>query len=391
MTYDEYMAKREELLNKAQTALDSNDLEEAKKCKVSVEELDAKYNELAAIAAEILENKANQQALENKIEVPEIAKKESDLEERNMGETIYNAASVEYKNAWLKEMAKDAKGRYLVGEPTAEETNAFVFTTGNTPAVVPTEIQNRIIELIDSQAPMYADANKTGMTSGFGVPRHKAINAGDAAATEEGVANNDEEDEFDLLALDGVEIKKHVDISRKMSFQSIEAFENWIVDHLAKRIAVAKENRIIAQLNTTAYGIGSENVLTSQSYTEATMRAILAKIKGTGQKIFYASSATIWNSLFGIQDANLRPIFVPDSTSDPLVQGRIYGALVKQNDNIPDDVIYAGISKQILANDFDALTTGRDVNIKTWVTTISGYSLFDAGLENPLSFVKASF
>jgi hypothetical protein len=32
-----------------------------------------------------------------------------------------------------------------------------------------------------------------------------------------------------------------------------------------------------------------------------------------------------------------------------------------------------------------------DVNATTWVTTVSGYTLFDAGLENPLAFVKATF
>ena len=82
------------------------------------------------------------------------------------------------------------------------------------------------------------------MTKGFGVPRHTAIAAGDAAATDEGVANSDEQDTFVLLPLDGVELKKHIKITRKMEFQSIDAFEDWIVDHLAARIAALHHDAI---------------------------------------------------------------------------------------------------------------------------------------------------
>lgn len=384
MTHEEYMQQRTELLGQAQAALDSNDLEAAKGIKKSVEELDKKFSEIA-------EERANEQVLENRIDVPEITIQNTEMEDSNMEERIYNAASAEYKNAWLKEMARNAEGKYLIGEPTAEEKNAYTHTTGNTSAVVPQEIANRIIECVDSMAPLYADAKKSGMTKGFGVPRHTAIVAGDAAATNEGVANADEQDTFVLLPLDGVEIKKHVDITRKMEFQSIDAFEDWIVEHLAARIAVAKDTQIIAALNDATYGIAAANILTSQTYADSTIRAIFGAIKGNGAKVVYANGKTIWNELFGIQDGENRQLFIPSAMDDPLVQGRIYGALVKQDDNIPDDVVYVGIPKQILANDFDALSTARDMDIKTWVTTISVYSLFDAGLENPLSFVKASF
>lgn len=384
MTHEEYIEQRNELIVSMQDAIDHNELESAKNLETAISELDANY----AMVAEV---RANLQALEDNVEVPEITQNNTEIGEKSMEEKIYNASSVEYKNAWLKEMARNAEGKYLVGTPTVEETNAYTHTTGNTGAVVPTEIVNRIVELVDSQAPMYADATKSGMTKGFGVPRHKSVVAGDAAATAEGVANDDEQDTFDLLPLDGVEIKKHVNITRKMEFQSIDAFEDWVVNHLAARIAVAKETKIISQLNNATYGIAAANKLTSQTYADSTIRQIFSQIKGQGAKVVYANGSTIWNDLFGIQDGENRQLFIPSSMDDPTVQGRIYGAVVKQDDNIPDDTVYVGIPAAILANDFDALSTARDMDIKTWVTTISAYSLFDAGLENPLSFVKASF
>jgi HK97 family phage major capsid protein len=317
--------------------------------------------------------------------------KETPTEERKMEEIKYNAQSPEYRTAWLKNIAQ-RDGKKIFGELTETEQRAFTFTTANSGAVVPTETLNRIVELVQSMAPMYDDATKSGMVKGFGVPRHKTIAAGDAAATAEGVANADEEDTFDLLPLDGVEIKKHVEISRKMQWQSIDAFEAWLTDHIAKRIAVAKETQIRARLDAVATGIAAANVLTAQTYAESTVRAILAKIKQSGTKVWYANTNTIWNGLAGIQDGNDRPLFVPSTTdSDPTVQGRIYGGEVKVDENLADNVVYVGVPASILANDFEALFMNNAIDPKTFKTIIAGYSLFDAGLENPLAMVKATF
>lgn len=385
MTHEEYKEKRDLLLNEANQLADIGDLTAAEEKAAEVEKLDALYESQ-------IEAAADQKALADiKPETPEFVNKAEKMEENKMPEIVYNKTSIEYKNAWLKEMARNADGKYLLGAPSVEETNAYTITTGNTPAVVPTVIEDRIIDLVESYAPMYADATKPGLEKGFAVPRHASISAGDAAATNEGVANADEQSVFNQLALDGVEIKKHVKITRKMSFQSIDSFENWLVSHIAERIANAKEARIISQLDNTTYGIAAANKLTDQACTDATIRTIFSMIKGAGPKVIYANGTTIWTKLFGILDGEDRQLFVPSSMEDPLVQGRIYGALVKQDENVPNNTVYVGIPSKILANDFDALATARDMDVTTWVTTISGYSLFDAGLENPLSFVKAVF
>lgn len=389
MTYEEYLEQRNGLLASAQEALNENRLEDAEQITASIEKLDTKYQA-------IIEATANLQAMDNNLPpVPEVIQdnenENMNLEEEEMSQTIYNASSVEYKNAWLKEMARNAKGKYLCGEPTPEEMNAFTFTTANTGEVVPTEVLNRIAELVPSMAPMYEDSTPSEMTSGFSLPRHKSIEAGDATNTNEGVANSDEEDDFDTLDLSGVEIKKHINITRKMSFQSIEAFEDWIVSHLAARIAVAKEARILSQLDNTTYGIAAANKLTNKQYTDANIRLAFSQIKDNGEVRVYANRKTIWTGLFDILDGQNRQLFIPNSMDDPAVQGRIYGAIVKVDENISDNVAYIGIPKKILANDFDKLTTAREMDAKTFVTTIGAYSLFDAGLENPLAFVKVSF
>jgi HK97 family phage major capsid protein len=110
-----------------------------------------------------------------------------------------------------------------------------------------------------------------------------------------------------------------------------------------------------------------------------------------GAKAIYANNATIWNGLFGIKDGQDNNLFIPDATGDPVVQGRIYGALVKQDENIADNVAYIGVPSKILANDFVKLLVAEDTSASSFVKTIGALSIFDAALENPLSFVKVTF
>ena len=309
------------------------------------------------------------------------------------------AASPVYRRAWLKNLAVRS-GVHIFGDMTPEERSAFTVTTANTGSVVPTTILNRIVELVESMTPMYDDATKSNMTQGFGVPRHKSTKQGDAKGVNEGAANVDEQDEFDLLSLPGVEIKKHVVLSRAMKFKSIDAFENWVVQHLSERIAVGKENVILARLDGTApsggstianAGIATSNILTDQAYTDAAIRSIFAKLRGRGVRVVYANSATIWNHLAAIVDEDKKKIFVPNSMEDPIVQGRIYGAIIKEDNNLADNVVYFGVRGKLLANDFDDLEIFSAIEPKTANDIKTAYSLSDAGLENPESFVKATF
>ena len=302
----------------------------------------------------------------------------------------YGPDSAEYRSAWLKKMAV-RDGVALFGELNDEETRAYTHTTANTGAVVPTAVMNRIVELVESEYPMYNDASKSAMVQGFQIPRHTAIAAGDAAATSEGAANSDEQDTFDYLPLAGVEIKKHIVISRKMKWQSISAFEDWIVTHIAERIGVAKEARILSQLGDATYGIAAANIGTGVEATDANIRAYLAKIKGQGRKVVYANAYTIWNIFAGINDGAGNKAFIPSPQADPVTQGVLYGMTVKLDDNLADKVMYAGIPNKILANNFEDLFINRAMDPKTFEDIIAGYSLFDAGLENPLSFVKVTF
>ena len=376
-TIDEIEAREAEI---KQLITDSANEEEVRALSAEIDDLKAEREEL---------RKAAQAAAEEKRKAAECG--ETIREEITMNEErTFTAASEEYRSAWLKNLAV-VEGRRMFGDLTEVEERAYTHLTSNSSAVVPTAVMNRIVELVPSFAPMYADASKSAMTQGFGVPRHTAIAAGDAAATNEGAAPTDEQDSFDLLSISGVEIKKVVKYSRKMKWQSIGAFEDWVVKHIAERIGVAKETRILAQLNDATYGIDAGNVNASATADDASIRAELAKIKGQGRKVVYANAYTIWNILAGINDGAGNKAFIPSPQADPVTQGVIYGMTVKLDDNLANKVMYAGIPGKLLANDFEALFINRAMDPKTFEDIIAGYSLFDAGLENPKSFVKVTF
>lgn len=306
-------------------------------------------------------------------------------------EKRYDASSPEYKTAWLKNMAMDSRGKKLFGDLTKEERAAFTFTTANTGEVVPTEIMNRIVSLVDNDSPMYDDSFKSNLVSGFEIPRLKSIDAGDAKNVTEGAANDDEQDTFDSIALPGVEIKKHIVMSRKMQFQSIQAFEDWVVTHLAERIRVAKETYILSQLaKSGTVGIDSGNVISAAACTDEEIRKALGLLRGSGERVLYANSNFIWNTLAGLETTEGDKLFIPNPMADPLVEGRVYGTAVKRDSNIPDDTFYIGYPKKILSNEFILFDITPQIEDKTLNRIFVGYSLFDAGLEDPKAFVKWS-
>lgn len=376
MTMSEIEARMAEIRNEMES--DSADLdaltEEVRGLKARRAELESAAEKRSQILDEV-----------NKAPAARTFKEPERAEER------FTAASPEFASAWWKELATDARGKKMFGDLTDVEKRAFTFVTTNTPEVVPTEVMDRIVELIDNDSPMYDDSQKSNMRFGFSLPRHTEIDAGDAKNVTEGAANDDEQDSFDTLDLAGVEIKKHIVMSRKMEFQSIDAFKEWVLTHIAARIRVAKEKYIISQLGQAAtVGIASGNVLTAAALTDAEMRKCLALLRGSGTRVLYANSDFIWNTLAGLENESGDKLFIPSAKDDPIVEGRIYGTLIKRDSNIPDDTFYIGYPNKILSNEFILFDITPQIEDKTLNRIFVGYSLFDAGLEDPKAFVKWS-
>lgn len=367
----------------------------------------------AAKIAELTEELKGLKAKRAQIEAAEARREEAEGIARRTVDTVmvatggaverhYDASSPEYRSAWLKRIAVNRDGEAMFGEMTPEERSAFTFTTANTGSVVPTAIMNKIIDRVKSMSPILDDAEWYNMEGVFAFPVRSAIAQGDAAPIAESGANDDEQDTFILATLPGVDIKKHAIMTRRMHFQSIDAFEDWLVADISKRIAVAQEKVALKRLdgsaptasdaaNTSVQINTSTNVLTNVAKTDAAIRNIMSLIDEDGEVVVYANGGTIWNVLAAIVDAENKKIMIPNGMADPVVQGRIYGASVKKDSNLAANVAYFGVKGALKANSFGPMEIYPAIEPKTANRIYTGASLFDAGLGNDKAFVKVTF
>lgn len=320
--------------------------------------------------------------------------------------TDYAAAE---QRAWVKGVAERAgvqlvEGYALTDAERAAQNHAmqqraeFNHTTANTGSVIPVELQNEIISLIDNTAVLWGDMPKQNFPHQFEIIRHKSIVAGDAAQTAEGAApTNGEQNEYDTLKFEGVEIKKTLKMSRRMAVQSVDSFQSYLVKEIAARLSVACNTHAHARLVNKDYGMEETNKIktsTVNALKKADLAGLLSKLytynnpapKGA---IIYANNNVIWNFIAMLEDSNGRSYFVDEKNADPSVEGHIFGKLVKRDDSIADGVIIAGYPDLFEGNVFD----GPDV--MPYIAPdgsqnrcFDGYELIDCGLAVPKSFAQ---
>ena len=312
------------------------------------------------------------------------------------------------RRAWVKGLA-ERSGIQLYGgtaltdaergarNRAIEQRAEFTATTANTDSLVPVAVQNEIISLIDNTAVLFGDISRTSMSGQVEFPRHKSIKKGDAAKTDEGAAPADiEENDFDTVPLVGSEIKKTVEMSRKMATQSLSGFEQYIISEVSSRLSVACNAFVHEKLGDTEYGIATANKIQSakaNTLAKADMVKMLSLLRSYGNAaakgiVIYANNSTIWNQIAMIEDATGRSYFVNEATDDPTVQGRIFGKVVKQDDSIADNVIKAGFPDLFKGNMFDGPDVTPYVQPRTQRRCFDGYVLFDGVLAVPEAFAQ---
>lgn len=319
--------------------------------------------------------------------------------------TDYSAAET---RGFLKNLATSAGVRLVEGndlndvERTAltamEQRAAFTVTTSNTDKVVPVELKNEIISLIDNSTALFSDVTRDTIPGQYELVRHKSITKGDADKTAEGAAPTDEEQNvFDRITLTGDEIKKTVKLSRKMMVQSLDSFRAYINREVSARCGVAGDKIVLAKLVDSTLGMAAGNkinVAKAGTLTKADVMKALSLLKTYGNPAakgvrIYANQSTIWNQIAAIEDATKRSYFIDERDDDPTVKGRIFGSIVKLEDNLEDGVIMLGYPDLFRSNLFDGpVVEAVTLPDGSWNTAINGYMLYDGGLAVPESFVQ---
>lgn len=274
----------------------------------------------------------------------------------------------EYRNAFLKEL--------LGQELTQEEQRAFVHTTENTGAVVPKELQNRIYSTMEEKHPILADIQYLRTGAVLSIVKHTGITAGDAKEVKEGVANDDEQNTFVTVSLNGKDFSKHVDFSYRLGQMAIPAFEDYLVREISNRLASAIAKEVIAQFKKD---INTENKISGIATIDTILSAI-GSLKQVGIVNVYANNKTIYGSIVKLPGEKGRDAFIPDYANG--ISGRLLGKAIKEEDSLADNEILIADANQFIFNEVQPLLIERDRNIKTHVHTVSGLIIGEGVLTN---------
>lgn len=295
-------------------------------------------------------------------------------------ERVYNAESPEYRTAFFKNLLGKNE------EMTKEERAAFVHTTENTTAPLPTTTLNRIWDLVSTEHHIMEDISIYRTGTSIEVIKHTAVTQGKAKKISENTANDDEKNTFAKVTLSGNDFSKHIDISYAMQRMSIDALEQYLVNEISRSMGEAMATDVVTSIES---GISSENKVTTAAdgvVTYAELAKLFGLLKRVGTVRLYATRATIYNHLVGMVDSTGRPIFQP--TAQAGQEGVLLGAAIKVDDAVEDGKILIGDGTKVTYNMIQDIMIESDRNIKTHTVTYAGYARGSGALIDDKAFAE---
>ena len=330
--------------------------------------LENEVSELTAERTKLLAEVETRQQLRSKVAAGivtgKIIEPNTNEEERKM-ENKFTPASAEYRSAFLKSLRGE--------EMNEAEARAFTFLTTNTPAPIPTEMQNTIIDLIGEEHPIVADVYTLNSGAAISIPVAKSL-AADAAKTEEGADHADLQVTIENIDLSGEDFTADVELSYKMAAMAIDAFESYLVSLIAERIGAKLAAGIVEKIKA---GVNEANKIAS-GISYANVCAGFGALKRTGKPVVYGTRETVFNKLVGMVDSNKRPIF------------QQLGAVIKYEDAVGAGELLIGDPKKYLQNVVVPVMIEHDRVIKKSKLVYSGYTCQEGELTDDKAFAVVS-
>lgn len=261
----------------------------------------------------------------------------------------------EYRSAFFKSllgqpMTDTEKSAFNAAKKEFEKrADAFTSST-DAVAVLPTQTLNEVVSKARTIGGLLAECRTFALPTKIAVPIGTPGNK--AAWHTEGATVDAEKAEPTSVIFDGYEIIKIFSMSAKTKRMSIPAFESYLVQELTACVMECIEDTLV---NGTGVGQGtgiitgitwdaknSVPVAASKSVTYADVVKTVAMLKrgyAAGAK-WAMNNAMLYNSFYGLTDANGRPIFISDPKSESI--GKVLGFEVVIDDNLPDDTALLG-------------------------------------------------
>lgn len=262
-------------------------------------------------------------------------------------------ASNEYRSAFFKTMLgqelsnveQRAFNHAMDIQKTEHRADEFT-SSSNASAVIPEQTLNEVIRRARTQGGLLANVRSFNMPTKIRIPISTPQER--AEWHTEGLKVEADKAVMTSVSFEANEIIKIFSISVKAKTMSISAFESYLVEELTNCVVEAIEYALIngtgknqGQGILTGITWNDSNSLTlSGKYTDFTKALGMLK-RGYAQNAKFAmSNSTLYNTVYGVEDGNKRPIFVQDAQRDNV--GYIFGKPVIIDDNIEDGTIILG-------------------------------------------------
>lgn len=353
--------------------------------------------DIDALSKEVDELQAEKKALIEKAEtrkatLERIAKgnnsKILEKEGKEMEEKKENIRdNAEYRSAFLKNL----QGKKL---EEAEE-RALTSALNSAGAVIPTTTLNLVMEKLEEAAPLLKEIELIRVNGN--VTFAVEADATEANIHAEGATMTDDGDVLIPVSLTTYEITKYINVSKTVANMSVDAFEKWLSNMLAKRIARKITKLIISGTGTNQpKGIASANewgannsveIANSSKLTEADVTALTALLPGgyDANAKWLMSKKTLLGDFRPLQDKSKNDIFVKEN-------GKYFveGYEVMLDDSIPVHEAYLGDFKMYAGNLGEDITVDTDKKLSNNTIEFLGCANFDGKPAIGEAFVKLS-
>lgn len=290
----------------------------------------------------------------------------------------YGADSPEYRRAFLLELMNRGD------EMTPEERAAYVHTTSNTSAVLPTTMIQGIWDLVSKEHCIMDDITVYRTGTIIEVVKHTAITQGAANTVNENAANADEANTFVKVTLSGKDFSKHIDISYALDKMSLEGFQSYLVSEIGRNIGEALADDVITTIKSGTAAGNKIDTAEADVLTYGDTVAAFALLKRVGGVRLYMNRKTFYTRYVSLVDSTGQPIFQPSIREGEA--GSILGCPIRIEESCTDDEVIIGDPSRFVYNMVQDIMIEADRDIKKHVITYAGYCRGNGAVIDDQSF-----
>lgn len=292
----------------------------------------------------------------------------------------YGTDSAEYRSAWLHTLMRC--------DLTEVEQRAWSTVSNSAGPVIPTQTANQILQKVKQYAPildkitlLHVPGNVTYAVEGEEPDAAYHTENGEITATETGLTK---------VTLSAYEIVKLVQISKSVQKMAVDAFENWLTDMVAKKIAKAITTTILAGTGSSqGKGIEKANtwdtnnsvsVAEAATMTTQNVLDLIALLPGgyDANAYFLMSKKTLFTDFMPLQDKSKTDLVRIEGGSY-----YIYGYPVLLDERVADHEAYLADLSTVIGNMPEDVTITSDFDLTKNAFLFLGSAMFDCVPAQP--------